>query len=133
MAQGTVDSIHSSVCLEMGKGNVGVGGVGLTEEEGIDGTKVRGRIERSICADEGWASVCLQCCGSAADECELYAPSSIFIRTLQFDIRKKAQLKNPIQLCIIELSVSPVIIDSNTIYQHPFSYRHSLCHQSSRV
>lgn len=107
MAQGTVYSIHSSVCLEMGKGNVGVGGFGLTEEEGIDGTKVRGRIERSICADEGWTSVCLQCCGSAADECELYAPSSIFIR--HFSLILERQHDSKLQYSYVSLNLVSVL------------------------
>lgn len=49
----------------MGAGKVGVGGFGLHEELSVDGTKVRGKIERPICADESQASVCLLCCGSA--------------------------------------------------------------------
>lgn len=51
-----------------GRGNVGFGGFGLPEESSIDGTKVRVRFERTICADQGRESLCLLCCGSSTGQ-----------------------------------------------------------------
>lgn len=57
MAQGTVDTIHVSVCLQWAKGMLELVALVSLKSSGIDGTKVRGRIERLICADESQASV----------------------------------------------------------------------------
>lgn len=60
---GQYSRLHSHACVfGGGRGKVGIGGFGLHEERSTEGTKVRGRIERFICVDDGcvWFALTLQ-------------------------------------------------------------------------